>query len=72
MLDLVGISETQIIGYLMQLLNALEMVVSETVPFRVDEPGLKVIILFFSCSAQLRLQFILLINVKMFTTIGIL
>ena len=36
-----------------------------------DKPGLEVIKL-FSCSAQLRLKFILLINVKMPTTVGIL
>ena len=34
-------------------------------------PGTEVII-FFSCSAQLRLKFILLINVKMPTIVGIL
>ena len=35
------------------------------------QPGLEVIKL-FSCSSQLRLKFILLINVKMLTSVGIL
>ena len=35
------------------------------------QPGLEIIKL-FSCSAQLRLKFILLINVEMTTTVGIL
>ena len=37
-----------------------------------DRTGSEVIELFFSCSAQLRLKFILLINVKMPTIVGIL
>ena len=39
---------------------------------RPKTPGPEVIKLFFSCSAQLRLKFILLINVKMPTVVGIL
>ena len=44
---------------------------SRNVKLKIKRPGPEVIKL-FSCSAQLRLKFILLINVKMPTIVGIL